>query len=167
MSIGRVIRRFVDIWVILGAILLAGTLLLATLALVWFARPEATPVGVPTAVVQVVPLPTFTPTQPFPTPTTVPVQTPTPVTLTLPPPGDFELGAYVQITGTGGDGLRLRIEPGLDGRIRFLGLESEVFQVRDGPRQVDDYLWWYLVAPFDETRNGWAVANYLTVVQNP
>jgi hypothetical protein len=77
------------------------------------------------------------------------------------------VGAYVQITGTGGDGLRLRADPGLDGEVRFLALESEMFQVMDGPRQEGDYSWWFLVAPYDEKVKGWAVANYLTIVQNP
>jgi hypothetical protein len=51
--------------------------------------------------------------------------------------------------------------------VRFLGLEAEVFQVSDGPRQVDGYTWWFLVAPYDASVQGWAVANYLAVVQNP
>jgi len=49
----------------------------------------------------------------------------------------------------------------------LLGSEAEVFRVQDGPREVDGYTWWYLVGPFDETRRGWAVANYLQIVQNP
>jgi hypothetical protein len=73
----------------------------------------------------------------------------------------------VQIIGTGGDGLRLRDQPGLDGKVLLLGSEAEVFRVQDGPREVDGYTWWYLVGPFDETRRGWAVANYLQIVQNP
>jgi hypothetical protein len=77
------------------------------------------------------------------------------------------VGAYVQITGTGGDGLRLRADPGLEGEVRFLALESEIFQVTDGPRQEGDYTWWFLVAPYDDKVKGWAVANYLTIVQNP
>jgi hypothetical protein len=74
---------------------------------------------------------------------------------------------YVQITGTGGDGLRLRTEAGLGSEVRFLGLEDEVFLIQDGPQNADGYVWWYLVAPFDETRRGWAVSNFLQVVQNP
>jgi hypothetical protein len=62
----------------------------------------------------------------------------------------------------------LRVEPGLDSQVRLLGLETEVFQVTDGPQEVDGFTWWYLVAPFDETRNGWAVSNYLAATtQNP
>ena len=85
----------------------------------------------------------------------------------FPPAGVIATGAYVQITGTGGDGLRLRTEPGLNADVRILGAEAEVFLVQDGPRQVDGYTWWYLVGPYDSTRRGWAVSNYLAVVQNP
>jgi hypothetical protein len=77
------------------------------------------------------------------------------------------LGAHVQILGTGGDGLRLRMEPGLGGQVRLLGSEAEVFRVDDGPVELDGYTWWYLVGPFNERRHGWAVSNFLAVVQNP
>ncbi|MBN1147881.1 MAG: hypothetical protein JXA78_11555 [Anaerolineales bacterium] len=93
--------------------------------------------------------------------------TPSSEALPSPPPGVIAVGAYVQITGTGGDGLRLRTEPGLDEQIRLLGSEAEVFRVDEGPVELDGYTWWRLVGPFDETRHGWAVANYLAIVQNP
>lgn len=73
----------------------------------------------------------------------------------------------MQIVGTGGDGLRLRTEPGLDSQVRLLGAEAEVFQIREGPQDVAGYTWWYLVAPYDESRQGWAVSNYLALIQNP
>lgn len=74
-------------------------------------------------------------------------------------------GRYVQISGTGGDGLRLRQEPGTGTPILFLGYESEVFKVTDGPIETDGYVWWYLTAPYDEKRSGWAASNFLKVVQ--
>lgn len=121
--------------------------------------------GPATAVIQIIPAPTSTPVAPTPTATVVldsdDAVPPAPV------PGTFGLGAYVQISGTGGDGLRLRSEPGLDAPIRFLALESEVFRVQDGPREADGYTWWNLVAPYDESVQGWAVSNYLVVVQQP
>jgi hypothetical protein len=84
-----------------------------------------------------------------------------------PPAGEISIGAYVQILDTGGAGLRLRSEPSLNGQVLLLGSEAEVFEVKDGPVEMDGYTWWYLVGPFDETRRGWAVANYLNLVQNP
>ncbi|MGC8855692.1 MAG: SH3 domain-containing protein, partial [Anaerolineae bacterium] len=79
----------------------------------------------------------------------------------------IRLGSFVQISGTEGEGLRLRSAPGLSSDQLFLGYDSEVFEVRDGPRQADGYIWWYLVAPYDETRAGWAAADYLSVVPSP
>jgi hypothetical protein len=61
----------------------------------------------------------------------------------------------------------LREGPGLDRQVRILAAEEEVFLVVDGPQQVDDYIWWYLEGPNDNTRHGWAVSNFVRVVQNP
>jgi hypothetical protein len=67
----------------------------------------------------------------------------------------------VEVSGTEGDGLRLRDNPSLGAKIAFLGLENEVFEVRGGPRQNDGYEWWYLSNPYNSEKEGWAVANYL------
>jgi hypothetical protein len=109
----------------------------------------------------VIPAPSVTIPVILPTVTIAPNVTvvPTPV-----PSGEMGIGAYVQISGTGGDGLRLRAGPGTANPPLFLGMESEVFQVRDGPKESDGFTWWYLVAPYDENRNGWAVQNYLSVI---
>ena len=77
------------------------------------------------------------------------------------------MGAFVQISGTGGSGLNLRAEPDLDSDIRYLGLESEVFKVQDGPVETDEFTWWYIAGFSDNTRSGWAVSNFLEVIQNP
>ena len=84
-----------------------------------------------------------------------------------PVPGLISIGAYVQVGGTGGDGLRLRLAPGLASQVRLLGSEAEVFRVDEGPIEMDGYTWWYLVGPFDESRHGWGVSNYLLQVEKP
>jgi len=166
MAFRNWLLRILDLWVILGAIGFGTALLTGTLLLLWVTRSVPVQAELPTPVVTVISPPTVT--YPPPTPTPGAASSPTPGDLPLPPSAeDISVGAFVQITDTGGDGLRLRVEPGLESQVRFLGLEAEVFQVRDGPSQVDGHTWWHLVAPFDETRNGWAVANYLAVVQNP
>lgn len=107
----------------------------------------------------IIPAPTFTPT-----PTQVLV-TPTPT-----PPETIDgisIGSYVQISGTEGSGLRLRSGPGTSNPPRFLGMESEMFQVIDGPKQSDGFTWWYLEAPYDPGRSGWAASSFLSVVNNP
>ena len=83
------------------------------------------------------------------------------------PAGTIAVGTYVQITGTEGLGLRMRAEPGLNGSFLFLSYDSEVFKVTDGPQDKDSHAWWYLVAPYDQTRAGWAAADYLAVVSSP
>jgi uncharacterized protein YraI len=73
----------------------------------------------------------------------------------------------VQISGTEGSGLRLRSGPGTGNPPRFLGMDSEVFSVKDGPKFADGFTWWFLEADYDATRSGWAASQYLTVVANP
>ncbi len=156
---------------LLGAVGLA--VFLAGMAVVGFyAVREYTAPPPPSVVADftVIPLPAVTVTS---TPLPLPVSPLTPTLspqVTLPPlpsSGEIVPGAFVQINGTGGDGLRLRAEPGLDGAVQYVALESEVFQVQDGPQERDGYTWWLLVAPYDATRQGWAVSNYLLMVQSP
>lgn len=161
------LRYIFNPWLIVGAVGTAVILLAATLALLWYTRPDPAPSGPATAVLNVIPAPSATPPPPTATATRIVEATATQNVPPSPPPGNIGIGAYVQISGTGGDGLRFRSDPGLDGEIRMLGAESEVFLVRDGPVEQDDYTWWFLIGPYDETRRGWAVANYLSVVQNP
>lgn len=79
----------------------------------------------------------------------------------------FQIGDFVQITGTSGEGLRLRSEPGRSFSVNFIGLDSEVFEVVDGPFEADGFTWWFLEAPYDKNRNGWSVDEYLQLVTVP
>ena len=72
---------------------------------------------------------------------------------------------YVQITGTGGNGLRLRANPGTDADVNFIAAELEVFKVIGGPIQTGDYIWWQLIAPYDANRQGWAASEFLGVIE--
>jgi len=112
-----------------------------------------------TAIITIIPPQTIT--------DTIPIEaqkTPTPVTGEAKLGEGINIGVYVQISGTGGDGLRMREAPGTKSKALFLGMESEVFKVDDGPKELDGYTWFHLVAPYDETRNGWAASNYLAIV---
>ena len=75
-------------------------------------------------------------------------------------------GMYVQISGTGDTGLRIRNNPGTSSETKFVANESEVFMVIGGPVGLDEYTWWQLSAPYDESRQGWAAQNYLQSI-NP
>jgi hypothetical protein len=154
------VRELFNKWVILGALVLAGLLLLIlAIAIGLTSPPPTSEIGFAPADVTVIPAPTGTSSAP-PTPTIDPFASPT-------SPAGIAIGNYVQITGTEGQGLRVRAEPGLDGAFQFLAYDSEVFIIQDGPREVDGYTWWYLAAPYDETRVGWAAADFLTYVPAP
>lgn len=119
----------------------------------------------PTAIVEVIPAPTLTPS-PFPTATPLVEEETIGSPLASPSGRKIRIGDSVQIYGTQGDGLRLRAKAGLEGEILFLAFEGEIFQVEDGPQEASGYLWWYLVAPYDENVSGWAVENYLKVIES-
>jgi len=143
------------------AVIVALSILLVILVQVSF--PEVARSPALTQSFTVIPAPSVTipvilPTQPAGSNVTV---VPTPL-----PAGQMGVGAYVQITGTGGDGLRLRGGPGTTFAPLFLGMESEAFKVTDGPKDADGFTWWYLVAPYDDNRKGWAVQNYLSVISD-
>jgi hypothetical protein len=117
----------------------------------------------PTAIVTIIEAPTAT---------SIPRETwiPTPTTVLTAEPGilsELSVGAYAQIYGTDGDGLRIRSGPGQTYAVNFIGLDSEVFLIIAGPEESDGYVWWHLEAPYDEGRNGWAAENYLRIVTTP
>ncbi len=152
--------------VILGSLLLAGIMLLATFIYIFWLSPVLfnSQFTSPASAFTIIPASTSTPR--FITPSPVPIS-PTPPPALTPLPGTIALNTYVQIYGTDGDGLRLRVSPALSSDPLFLGFDSEVFLVTDGPIQADGYTWWYLTAPYDQTRSGWAVVNYLSYVPSP
>jgi len=157
------LRPYLNRWVILGALGIAGVLILVTLITIGWTSPRISPdVGFVPADLTMIPAPTHTPNV-LPTATIDPLL----ITPTTAPEDRVVIGGYVQISGTEGDGLRIRSTPSLDGETVFRGEESEVFLVRDGPRTADGYTWWYLVAPYDDTRAGWGVSDFLAVVPAP
>ncbi len=160
--------RYLTPWTVLGSIAILA-LLLAVWGLLLRNLAPVSPVRIdPTADVKVIIAPT--PTQP-PLATIPPTSTPTVTAgeLSTPAPNEqIKIGDYVQINGTGGDGLRIRSGAGTDNPPLFLGMEAEVFKVIDGPKNADGLIWWNLSAPYDEARKGWAASNYLTVIaKNP
>jgi hypothetical protein len=136
-------------------------------AILVFREPVAVAKG-PDAAITIVAAPTLTPMITM--PAVAPTGTPTPGSSQNGVPatnGAIAKGMYVQISGTGGSGLRLRAQPGTASQSLFLGMESEVYLVQDGPQEKDGYKWYYLVAPYDKSRSGWAASNYLTIIQKP
>ena len=102
----------------------------------------------------------------LPSPAASPVPTPVPVASESPTPDQqsakqFTLGDLVEVYGTEGDGLRIRGSPGLEAPILILGLESEVFQVVEGPVVSDGLSWWRIANLYDPAETGWAADSFL------
>lgn len=155
------LRPYLTRGVIYGALGFAAFLLFLTLIIIGWTSPRFSPeVGFAPADLTMIPAPTHTPNVTV-APTNDPSITPTPDLTTI------NIEGYVQITGTEGEGLRIRLAPGLNGETVFRGEEAEVFVVKDGPQSADGYTWWYLVAPYDTTRAGWAAADFLAVIPSP
>ncbi len=151
-------------WAAGGA--LAGLLLLLAIAIfgpmLYLNRPMPTP----TWDFSVIDNPTSTP-NPTATIASTTEAGPSPTaTIELPAEGSFMVGELVEVRGTGGDGLRVRESPGMDGTILFVGFENEVFVVQAGPIEQDGHAWWYLVNPYDDDKRGWAVADYLRPLES-
>jgi len=159
--LGRLRRDIGCLWPTLGAAAGATAVLLligvgAATRAAQVAQQAASP-----AVVRI-PRPSATPS---PEPTAVPTETATPQVLG--PVGAIVLGDLIEVFGTSGDGVRLRSAATLAGTVNGLGMDSDVFQVEDGPLDAEGHVWWYLVNPYDPARQGWAVAEYLRPLQNP
>jgi hypothetical protein len=166
MNVDRSILTKIFSPIVILAGLVFGCLLVFFLVVALsFTRPQSPRTALGTAIIQVIEAPTHTPVLPTLPPTET--STPEPGTPLPPPQGVINIGAIVSVRGTGTDGLRIRDQPGLQGKILFVAIESEVFRVADGPQEADGYTWWQLVSPFDESVQGWAVSNYLGIEQNP
>jgi hypothetical protein len=153
-------RRLLTPGVMLGALGLAFFLTFVTILWALVNAPERPQPGGFVATLTIIPAPTSTIT-PIPTATPDINVTPTPI------PGQVMIGSYVQVAQTGGQGLRIRANPGLQAEFLFLALDSEMFIVQDGPVELDGYTWWQLIAPYDERRAGWAAAAFLEYIPPP
>jgi hypothetical protein len=157
------------IWIILGALGSGIVLFVAVVAMIWFSRPEIMINAPSTPIVRQIDAPTPTTLPPTHTPD-LPTPTPLPDDQGIPQPpaeGEFAIGHTVKVSGTGRDGLRFRTEPGLKGSILFLGVDAEEFTISNGPEVADGYTWWYLTGIEDPSRRGWAVSNYLRLLESP
>ncbi|MEK6255830.1 MAG: hypothetical protein N2C13_00755 [Chloroflexota bacterium] len=161
-------RKYIEALMIpsvaLSAIGIAILLGVITLTLSWVLSSPPSNVARPTAILTVIPWATST-LKPTNTSTPDPSELASGIPTLL--PDEIGIGSIVQIVGTEGTGLNIRSQPGLASAVFFLGYDSEIFEVRDGPMEVDGIVWWYLVTPVDEQRAGWAAFIYLSLVSNP
>ena len=154
MDFRKFYRTILNPPVFFGGFFLALLLLSGLFLLLGWSRPGPIPEAPGTAVVNIISAPTETKSPATPTP-------PVEITPVSSDDGEIIQGSRVEISGTAGAGLRLRFSPGLESTVRLLGAEGEIFQVMDGPQNVDNYTWWYLENPDDRARRGWAVADFL------
>jgi hypothetical protein len=141
-------------WILIGGLIIFTFIVLMMWLIMLFFKPSPRKAETPSAIVMIIAAPTSTTYG-------VVSKSPTPTLQSL---NGIQKGVYIQISGTGSDGLKLRSGPGKDYSAHFIGMEAEVFLVNDGPVVADGYTWWHLVAPYDQTRNGWAVSEYLLLV---
>jgi len=148
-------------WMIISALFVASGLIFLWLAFLWLIQPKSVAGSNPPAVLTVIAAPSATPTQ-----NAESLLNPT-ATIGYISPEGITINGFVQIMGTDGAGLRIRSGPGTSNQPIFLGLDSEVFQVKEGPKEADGFTWWFLEAPYDSSRSGWAASKYLKVVAGP
>lgn len=154
----------IHILTILAGIMLAVVLIGLVFLLIFLSNQGKEPSAVSEQVadITIIPSPTETPTLLI---TTEVIEMTETVQVVL-PPGIIGIGAYVQVTGTDGSGLRMRAEPGTNTEVLFIAMDEEVFKVVGGPVEKDDYTWWQLEAPYDQTRTGWSAEPFLEVIEN-
>jgi hypothetical protein len=161
----KILRNLLNIKVIFGTIVFVIGVFAVLVAVLWSAKAKNYPQVPATAIFHIIDAPTETSIAPIATPTQV--QTPTSSQQVPPPSADIAIGDYVQVSGTGGDGLRLHTEAGVSSKVVYIAIDAEVFLVKDGPVDTDGYIWWLLQDPYTENAVGWGVGNYLVIVQNP
>jgi hypothetical protein len=152
-------EKKISIWVIVAAVVIAASLLVIFSLAVWFFYPGLSPQQLPTVEMRIIPAPTLTPVIPG-------VQLTQTSGANNSSSNGVMVGEYVQISGTEGEGLRLREGAGMSYPVKFIGMDAEVFLVKDGPKDQDGFTWFLLTAPYDQNRTGWAASKFLTVVAN-
>jgi hypothetical protein len=155
----RSIRNLLSLKVILGAIFFAICIFMVLLGLLWSAKtkkiveiPATALLNIIEAATETVPAPTLVASSPQ---------------QTSMPGAEIKIGDYVQVNGTGGDGLRLHATAGMSGEVKYIAIDTEVFIVKEGPIDADGYVWWLLQDPYTNDSVGWGVADYLSIVNNP
>ena len=90
---------------------------------------------------------------------------PTAATPTISP--DIVIGRYVQVTGTEGYGLSLRVGPGENYTRADVALDGDVFVVVEGPVHAGDSAWWKVRDREESDREWWAAGNFLEPIEHP
>jgi uncharacterized hydrophobic protein (TIGR00271 family) len=122
--------------------------------------PTSTPTPTPTPTATATP--TATPTH---TPTATPTPTPTPTATFTPTPTATPTPALAEVGGTGGQGVWLYRQPGLNGGKIAALKEGTLLTIADGPVEADGYIWIQVVDP--KGRLGWIPDRFLVRLVRP
>jgi len=161
----KTIKKSINLKVLLGAVIFAACVFALLLLILWSSKVNSITQVPATALLSIIEASTETPPAPAIaiTPTSDIIST----RQSTQTGSVIKIGDFVQVSGTGGDGLRLHESAGVSGKVDYVAIDSEVFLVEAGPTNADDYNWWLLQDPFTKNTVGWGVANYLVVIQNP
>jgi hypothetical protein len=161
--------HFLNFKVLLGAIFFGVGIFAVLVVILWSAKATDFAEPPSTAILKVIQAATQTPYGFIPTPTASPTPLPSSSQAAPTPPGNSSIvvGNYVEVSGTGGEGLRLHESAGVSSKVNYVAIESELFLVTGGPIEADGYVWWELEDPYNNNAVGWGVANYLLIVPNP
>ena len=121
----RSLRNWLSFKVILAGIVFAVFVFAVLLAILWSARAYTITQTPASALLNIVVAPTQT--VPAPVMTSTPTMEPTSPHGEPLPSGDIEIGEYVQVTGTGGDGLRLHTTARVSSEVHYIAIEERVF----------------------------------------
>jgi hypothetical protein len=99
-------------------------------------------------------------------PSTLQLSGPTLVPVSLSPtPQPITLGGQIRVIDVGIQQLNVRDRAGTrESTVVFRAEEGTIFTVVGGPEQADGLTWWRIQDPENETRAGWAAANYLQLM---
>jgi polysaccharide biosynthesis protein PslG len=78
--------------------------------------------------------------------------------------GEVTAGSAAEVSGTEGDGLRVRAEPSLDGTLRAVLVDGAAVQVLEGPVRADG-LNWVRVSYDTQGSTGWVATRFLVARQ--
>ena len=155
-------------WSLLLMLALVGGLAFGALLVVGTLGNQAAPGGqtpvfvVITATYTVGPPASLTPIPQLPT-LTAPPPLPTIAPTASLPPGNFNIGATVQVIGTGTAGLKVHSGPSVSFASRFLAYDGQKYILKEGPQNADGEEWWHIQDPGNPTNEGWAARRFLTI----
>ena len=88
-----------------------------------------------------------------------------PTVAITPTPKPLAIGFSAVVVDVGNQELNIRNLPGLiDSQILFRAPEGSLFEIIEGPQEADGFTWWKVLDTQFQIE-GWAVANYLQVIQ--